>query len=170
MFQNNLGQKMGRRFDPFFDPYGETSGNYRTAPERTFPIVFAASFFATVVTWAQASSVRPALDTPAFRKPFCPRRFAEPSLRKRAGDREDSPARFSILCSMCGRLSGSFTRPVGDENTYLLTAFSPALSDFYRIGPDGYSAVEAFPFTSPTARPDAGQPPVRYRTFVNRIP
>ncbi len=33
------------------DPYGKTAGNYRTAPERMFPIVFAASFFAEVVTW-----------------------------------------------------------------------------------------------------------------------
>ena len=37
--------------DPNRDPYGETSGNYRRAPERILPIVLAASFFAEVVTW-----------------------------------------------------------------------------------------------------------------------
>ncbi len=42
---------MDQRIDPYADPYGETSGNYRTEPERIFPIVFAASFFAEVVTW-----------------------------------------------------------------------------------------------------------------------
>ena len=42
---------MGQRLDPSADPDGEMSANYRTAPERILPIVFAASLFAEVVTW-----------------------------------------------------------------------------------------------------------------------
>ena len=58
--RNNPVKKSGQRPDPSADPDGEMSGNYRTAPERIFPIVFAASFFAAVVTCVYVSSVKPA--------------------------------------------------------------------------------------------------------------
>ena len=95
----------------------------------TFPIVFAASICAAVVTWAQVSSVNPAEkwpsmpDTVFMSTPFCKAMVAK-VWRRSWNLTFGMPALASTRFSMLFTLSGEMGPPLGEGNTYSSLVFS----------------------------------------------